>query len=304
MNKRILVFILLSLIWGSTWLFVKIGLAVLPPFTFAALRFGSAAVLLWAIAGMRKSVIPKTWAQWRVIVWVGLTGMSINYGLIFWGGKYISSGLSAVLQAMIPAFGLVLAHYFLPNEKITWRKILGIATGIIGVALIFSNQFKLAGTMALAGSIALLVSALMVAVTNIIIKAHARVIDPIVMAAGQMTVGVIPLFVVGAIWEGNPLNFAWNRIASLSLLYLVVIGSTLAFILYYWLIRQIDITKTMLISLITPVIAVALGMMMLGEQLTWQIAVGTLLILAGVGAIVGEQLISKYLRASDVGAIQ
>ncbi len=304
MNKRIVVFIVLSLIWGSTWLFVKIGLAVLPPFTFAGLRFGSAAVLLWAIARMRKSVIPNTWAEWRVIVWVGLTGMSINYGLIFWGGKYISSGLSAVLQAMIPAFGLVLAHYFLPNEKITLRKTLGIATGIVGVALIFSNQFKLAGTMALAGSAALLLSALMVAVTNIIVKAHARAIDPIVMAAGQMTVGVIPLFVVGAIWEGSPFQFAWNRTAALSLLYLVVIGSTLAFVLFYWLIRQVDVTKTMLISLITPVIAVALGMTMLGEQLTWQIAVGTLLILAGVGAIVGEQLIAKYLRTSDAGAIQ
>ncbi len=298
MNKRIFVFILLSLIWGSTWLFVKIGLAVLPPFTFAGLRFGAAALLLWIIAGLRKSEIPSTWAQWRVIIWIGFTGMSINYGLIFWGGKYISSGLAAVLQAMIPAFGLVLAHYYLPGERITLRKALGIATGIVGVALIFSNQFKLAGTMALAGSAALLLSALMVATTNIIVKAHAQALDPIVMAAGQMTVGVIPLFVAGAIWEGNPLNFPWNRTAALSLLYLVVIGSTLAFVLFYWLIRQVDVTKTMLISLLTPVIAVALGMVMLGEQLTWQIAVGTFLILAGVGAIVGEQLIAKYLRAA------
>ncbi len=298
MNKRIFVFILLSLIWGSTWLFVKLGLAVLPPFTFAGLRFGASALLLWIIAGLRKSEIPRTWAQWRVIIWIGFTGMSINYGLIFWGGKYISSGLAAVLQAMIPAFGLVLAHYYLPGERITLRKALGIATGIVGVALIFSNQFKLAGTMALAGSAALLLSALMVATTNIIVKAHARALDPIVMAAGQMTVGVIPLFVAGAIWEGNPLDFPWNRTAVLSLLYLVVIGSTLAFVLFYWLIRQVAVTKTMLISLLTPVIAVALGMMILGEQLTWQIAVGTFLILAGVGAIVGEQLIAKYLRAA------
>ena len=297
MNKRIFVFILLSLIWGSTWLFVKMGLAVLPPFTFAGLRFGASALLLWVIAGLRKSELPNTWAQWRVIVWIGFTGMSINYGLIFWGGKYISSGLAAVLQATIPAFGLVLAHYYVPGERITLRKAFGIAIGIAGVALIFSNQFTLVGTMALAGSAALLLSALMVATTNIIVKAHARALDPIVMAAGQMTVGVIPLFAVGAIWEGNPLNFPWNRTAALSLLYLVVIGSTLAFILFYWLIRQIDVTKTMLISLITPVIAITLGMVTLGERLTWRIAVGTLLILAGVGAIVGEQLIAKYLRA-------
>ncbi|HEX4946073.1 MAG TPA: EamA family transporter [Blastocatellia bacterium] len=292
-----LAFLLLSLIWGSTWLFVKIGLAVLPPFMFAGLRFGAAAILLWAVVTLRKSAIPRTWREWRVIVWVGLTGMSINYGLIFWGGKHIPSGLSAVLQAMIPAFGLVLAHYFLPNEKITWRKALGVATGIAGVALIFSNQFHLADTMALAGSAALLTSALVVAGTNIIVKIHGQAIDPIVMAAGQMTVGVIPLFVVGAIWEGNPLHFPWTQTMVLVLLYLVSIGSVVPFTLFYWLIRHMDVTKTMLISLLTPVIAVVLGMIGLGEQLTWQVGVGTLLILAGVGAIVGEQLLAKYWRA-------
>jgi drug/metabolite transporter (DMT)-like permease len=233
-----------------------------------------------------------------MIVGVGLIGMSLNYGLIFWGGKYIPSGLSAVLQAMIPAFGLVLAHYFLPNEKITWRKALGVATGIAGVALIFSAQFKLEGAMALAGSAALLTSALAVAVTNIVVKAQGQAIDPIVMAAAQMTVGVIPLLLIGVLWEGNPLHFAWTRTMVLCLLYLIVIGSTLPFTMFYWLVRQVDVTKTMLISLLTPVIAVMLGMLILGERLTWQIAAGTVLILSGVGAIVGEQLLAKYWRAS------
>ena len=297
MNKRLLAFLILSLIWGSTWMFVKIGLAVLPPFTFAGLRFGAAAVLLWGIVGVRRSRIPQTWREWHMIFWVGLLGMSLNYGLIFWGGKYIPSGLSAVLQAMIPAFGLVLAHCFLPNEKITWRKALGVTIGIVGVALIFSAQFNLEGAMALAGSTALLISALTVAITNIMVKAKGHAIDPIVMAASQMTIGVIPLFLIGAVWEGNPFDFPWTRTAGLVLLYLVPIGSVVPFILYYWLIRQIDVTKTMLISLVTPVIAVALGMLALGERLTWQIVAGTLLILVGVGAIVGEQFMAKYLRA-------
>ncbi|MBL8206723.1 MAG: EamA family transporter [Blastocatellia bacterium] len=298
MNKRILVFAILSLIWGSTWLFIKIGLDVLPPLTFAGLRFGCSALILWAIVWARKTAVPKNWADWRVIMWTGLMGMSINYSLIFWGEKYITSGLAAVLQAMIPAFGLVLAHYFLPNEKITWRKSLGVATGILGVALIFSDQFKLAGTMALAGSAALFASAFFVATSNIIVKAQGRNIDPLVMAAGQMTIGVVPLFLIGTIWEGNPLHLAWTKAAVLSLLYLVVVGSTIAFAMYYWLIRHMDVTKTMLISLITPVIAVALGMMTLGEGLTWPIVIGTLLILVGVGAIVGEQLIAKFLRVT------
>ena len=298
MNKRILVFLILCCIWGSTWLFVKIGLAVLPPFTFAGLRFSVAAALLWVVAWLRRSDVPQSWRAWRVIVWTGLMGMSLNYGLIFWGGRYISSGLSAVLQAMIPAFGLVLAHYLLPNEKITWRKTLGVATGIAGVAVIFSNQFSLENTMALAGSIALLGSALASAGTNILVKAHGQAIDPLVMAAGQMTVGVIPLLMIGSLAEGSPLSFPWTRTAVWVLLYLATIGAVVPFALFYWLVREVDVTKTMLISLVTPVIAVALGMITLGERLTWQLAVGTLLILLGVGAIVGEQVVGKYFRAA------
>ncbi|MBS1807681.1 MAG: EamA family transporter [Acidobacteria bacterium] len=298
MNKRILVFLFLSLIWGSTWLFIKIGLDVLPPLTFAGIRFGLSALILWGIVLARKSAIPRTWRDWRMIIWAGLTGMTINYALIFWGEKHIPSGLAAVLQAMIPAFGLVLAHYFLPNEKITWRKALGVATGILGVALIFSDQLKLEGVMALLGSAALFSSAFFVAICNVIVKASGRKLDPVVISAGQMTVGVVPLLLVGTIFEGNPLQLQWTKGAVLALLYLVLVGSVIAFSLYYWLIRHMDVTKTMLISLLTPVIAVLLGMVMLGEQLTWRVASGTALILAGVGAIVGEQLITKYWRAS------
>ena len=299
MNRKILVWLTLCLIWGSTWLFIKIGLRNLPPLSFAALRFGFSALILWAIVWMRKSEIPKSLTDWKMIFLSGITGFSINYSLIFWGEKYISSGLASVLQALIPAFGLVMAHYYLPAEKITWLKALGVAIGVGGVALIFSAQFKFEGAMALAGSAAVVTSAFFVSFSNVIVKSGGGKIDPVVISAAQMTVGIIPLFIVGFLWEGNPLHFHWTKMAALSLTYLVLIGSVAAFSLYYWLIRHWDVTKAMLISLVTPIIALLLGMITLGEKLNWRIVTGTLLILAGVGSILGEKFKSGLAPAPE-----
>ena len=96
-----------------------------------------------------------------------------------------------------------------------------------------------------------------------------------------MFFGLIPLLLYGIAFEGNPFNFRWSPIAVVSLLYLAVVGSVIAFLLYYWLIRNMDVTKTMLISLVTPVVAVILGMLVLDEQLSWRTLVGGAMIIAG-----------------------
>ena len=293
MNKKFVVWLTLCLIWGSTWLFIKIGLRDLPPISFAALRFGLAAIILWGIAWYRKAQPPKNRRDWITLFWSAMLGFSINYSLIFWGEAYISSGLAAVLQSMIPAFGLIMAHWFLPAEKITMRKFLGVAVGIGGVALIFSDQFQLHNKMALAGSAALLGSAFFVSASNILIKSRGVHLDPVVTSATQMSMGAIPMFLVGFLWEGNPTNFQWSRDSFLALVYLAVFGSVAAFTLYYWLLKHWDVTKAGMISLVTPVIAVALGMLTLHEQLTWQIAVGTILIIGGITTIMGEEIMPQ-----------
>lgn len=297
MNKKVFVWLLLCLIWGSTWLFIKIGLRDLPPLWFAGLRFAISAIILWLIAAFRGSRFPQSCSEWKYISIAAILGFSINYSLLFWGEKYISSGLAAVLQAMIPVFGLILAHLFLPNEKITGRKLFGIVTGIIGVGIIFSHQLKVEGMMALAGSAALFFSAFFVASSNVLVKSKSNHIDPVVISAGQMSIGVIPIFAVAYLWEGSLFSFHWTAEAIFSLAYLILIGAVLAFALYYWLIRHMDVTKTMLISLVTPVIAVVLGMFTLEEKLTWKIVLGAILILGGVGAIVGEKILARALKS-------
>lgn len=145
MKQALIVWIILSLIWGSTWSFIKIGLRDLPPITFAGIRFLIAAAILWLIVLLRSGSMPRKRGDWLIIAWTGLIAFAVNYGLIFWGEQHITSGLAAVLQATIPTFGLIIAHFYLPAERITTRKSIGVVLGIAGVSLLFYDQLKIDG---------------------------------------------------------------------------------------------------------------------------------------------------------------
>lgn len=290
MRKPVVVWLILSLIWGSTWLFIKLGLRDLPPLTFAGLRFVIAAAVLGALVAGQRRPLPRSRREWLMIFVTGMLAFALNYGLLFWGEQYTSSGLAAVLQAIIPAFGLLIAHHYLPGERITPAKMTGVVWGIAGVALIFSDQIRVEGPMALAGGAAIVVGACGVAYSNVLVKARGLKIDPAVLAAGQMVCGLVPLLAGGALFEGSPLKFHWTAQAVLALCYLALVGSSVAFLLYYWLVRHMDVTKTMLISLVTPVIAVALGMITLGERLTWRVAAGSACIIAGIGLVIFRKI--------------
>src|ERR1041385_1732125 len=190
--KARLVWLVLCGIWGSTWLFIKLGLADLPPLTFAGIRFVLASLILSAMILARGVRWPRTRHDWLLIAIVGFLQFTLNYGLVFWGEQHISSGLAAVLQSTFPAFGLVLAHLYLPEERITRKKIVGVLLGFAGVAVIFSDRLTIAGKGALLGSIALVLSALCGSYGNVLVKAYATQIDPFVLAAGQMICGFPP----------------------------------------------------------------------------------------------------------------
>ena len=216
----------------------------------------------------------------------GVLSFSFNYGLLFWGEQYISSGLAALLQATIPAFGLVIAHLYLPGEQMTPAKIFGVVMGVAGVGVIFSNQLSVAGPRALAGCGALVIGSACAAYANVLVKARGARLNPAILAGGQMFFGLILLLLVGIPLEGNPFHFHWTRMAFVALFYLAIVGSVVAFLLYYWLVQHMDVTKTMLIALVTPVIAVTLGVIILSEELNWRTFAGGAMIIAGIGMLV------------------
>ena len=292
---KIFVWLLLCIVWGTTWIFIKIGLQDLPPITFAVARFLLAVLLLLPILTIGKLPLPKTSKEWKLIAFTGFLQFSINYSMVFWSEQYISSGLAAVLQATITVFGLLLAWIFLPSEKITRLKVFAVFLGIIGVAVIFLEQLKIDNVMAFAGCVAIVVGAYAAAQASILIKAKGSSLHPASLVFTQMVCGLPAIIIYALVAEGNPLAFNWTWRAILCVAYLTVFGTIAAFWLYYWLLSRIESTKAMMISLVTPLIAVIIGAIVLGETLPPQTLFGGLLILVSIGLIV----IRRKIRHRD-----
>ncbi len=282
MNLPILVWIFLALIWGSTWLMIKIGLNDLPPFTFAGIRFVIAVIPLAFLVWLQKKPLPRDSQTWILMIGTGLLVFTFNYGLVFWGENHISSGLTAILYTLLPLFGLVMAHFRLAAEPMTWQKVSGVILGIAGVALIFSRQIEFVGSMAMWGSAAIIIAAMGTSYANIEIKARGQALDPLVLTTIQIFVGMLPLLGIGLLSEGNPLEFNWTPLAWFSIFYLALIGTSLPFVLLYWLIKHMEITKVQLMPLVSTLIAVLLGWVILGEELSWRTALGGVMILGGL----------------------
>ena len=283
---KILIWLILCLIWGTTWIFIKIGLEDLPPIGFAAARFILAVIILAFIIRLQKIPLPQTASEWKLICLTGILQFSVNYSTVFWSEQYISSGLAAVLQSMILIFGLILAWIFLPNERITKIKVFAVLLGIVGVAVIFLEQLQVNNIMAFAGCVAIVIGSYAAAQASILIKSKGGSFHPAGLVFGQMICGLPFIIIYSLIQEGNPLDYRWTWRAVICVVYLTVVGTIAAFWLYYWLLGKVESTKAMMISLVTPLIAVVIGAVVLGEILPAQTFFGGILILASIGLIV------------------
>ena len=290
-NRRLalVVWLCLCAIWGSTWLAIKLGLRDLPPLSFAGIRFAAAALVLFAIVRVQGLRLPTRSRDWGLLAYTAFLTITLNYGLVFWGEQYISSGLAAVLSATVPLFGLPLAHRHLADEQLNLAKVAGVLLGVIGVAIVCSGQLGIGGPLAFWGSLGIILAALATAHAGVLIKVGGTHIEPSVLAGVQMAAGCIPLLVAGAVFEGNPLKFNWTPLAWAALAYLIILGSVVAFLMYYWLIRHTDLTWVLMIPLVTPLVAVLFGVILAGEVVGWHTALGGAAIIGGVALAVVQR---------------
>jgi len=278
-----LVFAAPCLIWGSTWLGIKIGLDFLPPFTFAGLRFAAATAVLFVLAKVLDAKTPSGRSSWYLMIFLGIFQLTIPYGLVFWGEHYISSGLAAILFATLTFFVVIFAH-FLANEKLTQVKAVGIVASFAGLIAIFWRDIAIQnfaiGTSFL-GSIAVVGSTASAALANVVAKRYANKIDPPVNVLVQSAICSLTLSALGLLTESSiPMHFTILAIGTI--LYLGILGSALAFVGLYWLLTRTTATNTSLLAFITPILALLLGWLVLGEVPDPSIGLGAVLILGGV----------------------
>jgi len=275
----------LCVVWSSTWLVIKIGLVDLPPVSFVAWRFVVAALVLLAISIGRTRLLPLRPYDYVVLGLTGVLMFSLNYTLLFWGELHVSSGLAAVIQASIPIFGMIFAHWMLPDEPLRWQRLGGALVAIGGVAIICARLLSFNGWLAFLGGLGITIGAASAAFSNVWLKARKMDLAPSMLAAWQMFFGTVPLVILGLTIDGNPSHLHWTWRAIASLLYLAVIGSSFTFLLLYWLMPRMSVTNLQTISLITPPGAIALGWAFGGERLSVWSLLGAAFVLLGVWMI-------------------
>jgi drug/metabolite transporter (DMT)-like permease len=277
---------LLIFIWSTTWAVIRVGLQGLPPFTGMALRFALASAVSFALApvfGVRLGRQPIERRLWWSNTFLNF---SIPYGILYWAEQWLPSGLAAVIFATMPLLTALMAHFLLPAERLTARRILGALVGFSGIALLYSGDFQALGGSQVAKAAALMLLApLGAAMANVSVKRWGGGIHPISLTAVPMGLSAVLMGALSRLTEsGRPVIF--NTSTVLSLLYLALIGSALPFSLYFWLLKRQSATGMSLINYATPVLAVAIGAAFLGEPITLRIVLSSALVLIGVAVAV------------------
>ena len=280
-----LAWLTLCAVWSSTWLAIKIGLRDLPPISFVAIRFLVAIIVLLAVSIGHTRLLPLRRNDYAVLAITGILMFAVNYTLLFWAELHVSSGLAAVLQATIPLFGMIFAHWMLPDEPLRLQKLAGAIIALGGVTVICGRLLGFNGRLAFWGGVGVVIGGASAAFANVFVKARSIQLAPAMLAAWQMIFGIAPLLVLGFAVDGNPARFHWTAMALFCLLYLAVIGSALTFLLLYWLLPRLTVAQLQSISLITPPGAVMVGWLLGGETFPASSLLGTAFVLAGVWMI-------------------
>ena len=271
---------LICLIWGSTWVAIKIGLVGVPPFLGAGIRFLVSASVMGLVLVFRRHRLHLTRDEKICVLSIGLLVFWLDYAAVYWAETHISSGLTAVLFSTMPLITSVLSAYWTHTETLSRRKLTGILVGMFGTILLFWPHERLGAYQAL-GMLATLGASLCAATNLVMMKKYGQHADPFAVNFFGMLVGAVCLLAMSAALESwTAVN--WTRSNVLSIAYLSVFGSVIAFTAYYYLIKRMDATIVSLSTLVIPIVALAMGRMFLDETVTPRALLGIATIIAGV----------------------
>lgn len=284
------ILLLLGSIWGASYLFIKVGGESVPPVTLVMMRTTIAGLVLFLTLNLRREKLPPINAPiWKWLAALGLFNSVIPYTLITWGEIYISSGLAAILVGAMPIFTILFAHWLTHDEKLTPRKIAGVVAGFVGVVILFLPDFLNAASANLYGGLAVVGAAISYAFATIIARRHLKGQSHVTTSFGQMLMASIILIPASLLLD-RPWTLTPTPIALGAIVTLAVLGTAFAYLMYFWLIANVGATRTSLVTFISPVIAVILGAVILGEKLEWTTGVGLVLIIVGVGLVTNLQI--------------
>jgi drug/metabolite transporter (DMT)-like permease len=291
-----LIMLVLAVIWGGAFFFIGVAVRHVPPLTYVWLRVTIAAVALWIFVKARGGSLDLPRQVWGSIVLLAILNNALPFTLFGWGQTHIASGLASILNATTPSWGVLVAHFFTVDERMTSRKIAGVLLGFGGVAtMIGPSLLSDIGSGALA-QLACVGAALSYAFAGVWARRFKRLgISPLSITTGQLTAAAIVMLPVSMLAEhpwtrALPPMSAWAAITALA-----VLCTAFGYVLYFKLIDGAGATNAMLVTLLVPPVAILLGSLFLGETLAPQDFAGLALIALGLAAIDGR-LLTKLSR--------
>jgi drug/metabolite transporter (DMT)-like permease len=285
-----LLFLIMSLIWGATWIATKAGVAAVPPFFFGAARYVLvSAVLVFVVRDLRAVFRGRAL---RLIV-TGMLVVVATYGFIYWGMQYVASGVSGVVNmSMNPVclFGLAI---LLGQERPTWRHALALVLGVGGLVLLFSGKATMTGsTMELWGAAALVAGSLAYCVGSVLSRPLLDQITPLQLTAAQGLVGAVGLSILSLLAEpvsGATFAALVQPAPLAGVLFLVICGTFTAYTIFLRLMRDWGASRAGLYSFVSPVVALILGAIVFGEPLTWREITGAAIMLVAAWIAVARK---------------
>jgi drug/metabolite transporter (DMT)-like permease len=278
------ILVLLGAIWGASYLFIKIGGAEIPAFTFVEVRTLVAASVLLGVLYLRKESMPRTRRAWLLLLAMGIFNGVIPYTAITWGETHITSGLAAILTAAMPLFTVIFAHWWTQDEKLTAPKAAGVVLGFIGVVILFAPELQRGIQIEFWGEFAVVVAAASYGLATLIAHKYLGGISHVMASTGQLVSAALLMLPLSLVFD-NPFALRPSVPAISSLLILSLLGTAFAYILYYWLIEHTGATRTALVTYLIPITGIVWGALLLSEPIEWEAIVGLALIIAGVGLV-------------------
>ncbi len=269
----------LGLIWGTSYLFIKVAVRDFSPATLVTARLGLAGLLLAGVAGFQRRPFPRSLRTWAKLLFLGAASGGVPITLIAWGERTISSGAASILNATTPLWSVLFTAWTREEPLRPWR-LAGVAVGFAGVVVL--TDPAQAARADLLGSGAVVLASPLYAWGILYARRNFAHLDPVVLAASSLGGGAVALFPL-AVWSGLPASPTWEAVASL--LALSVFGSAVAYLLFYHLVLHVSPTQTALVTYLNPVTAVFWGWLILGESVTASTVVGLALTVAGVAAV-------------------
>jgi drug/metabolite transporter (DMT)-like permease len=277
--RVLLAFGAIYFLWGATFLAIRVAVLVIPPFFTAGLRFLIAGLVLYSIMRLRGQPAPSA-QQWRGIAIIAVCMFVITYAAIFWAEQFVPSGITAVLEATLPLIAMVLEVFVFRRQPFRWQMLVAVGLGFGGIVLLLwknsGNSFGVFPCLViLAGSIAWTLGAVLTRSVSLPKSV------PLTAGAEMMLGGAVLLALALMTGELHPFPHVPLR-AAVALLYLIVGGSLLAFTAYVWLLARMPATRVASHAYVNPLVAVALGYFMGGEEVTPRMLFASALVIASV----------------------